>query len=372
MSEHTASGSYKAWDNKDYPWPPPEGWYQAPDGLWWPEGYGPGPAGVETAPTQVLPTVTEAAADPTQTLPTVAGTPPAAANSGLAAEPLGSISQPPTAPEPAPETYTPPVSVAPPVAAPPPGMPVAEVAPAVSTPPGYGAAAPGAPGSQEPAKGGKSGLKVLLIMLGIGFVVLLVAVPVVLFAVGVPTDTDAGTTTTAAQPQAETTLVKRPAPPEGVGPGSLSEPWAIDDSVAIFYPDLDGDGQEIRWTVKVAGPAVDGTAQVLAENEFNDPPPAGQVFVLVPIEVTYKSGPDAVSSSVLQFEAIGPSGQLLTESDNYCGVVPNDFDNTGQVTPGEVLQGNVCWSVPAEDLPDLKLIVEVSAAQGAVYIDVTR
>lgn len=33
--------SYTAWDDNRYQWPPPEGWYQASDGKWWPEGYGP-------------------------------------------------------------------------------------------------------------------------------------------------------------------------------------------------------------------------------------------------------------------------------------------------------------------------------------------
>jgi hypothetical protein len=33
--------SYTAWDDNLYEWPPPDGWYQASDGKWWPEGYGP-------------------------------------------------------------------------------------------------------------------------------------------------------------------------------------------------------------------------------------------------------------------------------------------------------------------------------------------
>ncbi len=39
--------SYTAWDDKLYQWPPPDGWYEAGDGKWWPEGYGPGPVGAE-------------------------------------------------------------------------------------------------------------------------------------------------------------------------------------------------------------------------------------------------------------------------------------------------------------------------------------
>lgn len=33
--------SYTAWNDKLYEWPPPDGWYQADDGKWWPDGYGP-------------------------------------------------------------------------------------------------------------------------------------------------------------------------------------------------------------------------------------------------------------------------------------------------------------------------------------------
>ena len=33
--------TYTAWDDNQYQWPPPDGWYEATDGKWWPEGYGP-------------------------------------------------------------------------------------------------------------------------------------------------------------------------------------------------------------------------------------------------------------------------------------------------------------------------------------------
>jgi len=42
-----SEASYTAWDDNLYAWPPPEGWYRATDGRWWPAGYG--PAGQATA-----------------------------------------------------------------------------------------------------------------------------------------------------------------------------------------------------------------------------------------------------------------------------------------------------------------------------------
>lgn len=37
------SETYTGWDGKSYPWPPPDGWYEAPDGRWWAPGTGPKP-----------------------------------------------------------------------------------------------------------------------------------------------------------------------------------------------------------------------------------------------------------------------------------------------------------------------------------------
>ena len=57
--------SYTAWDDKQYVWPPPDGWYEAPDGKWWPEGYGP-PQVVETqapAPADASTSASSAVAD---------------------------------------------------------------------------------------------------------------------------------------------------------------------------------------------------------------------------------------------------------------------------------------------------------------------
>ena len=41
------SETYTGWDGKPYPWPPPEGWYEAVDGRWWAPGTGPNPPGAE-------------------------------------------------------------------------------------------------------------------------------------------------------------------------------------------------------------------------------------------------------------------------------------------------------------------------------------
>lgn len=65
------SDTYIGWDGKQYPWPPPDGWYEAIDGRYWAPGTGPNPppqgAGTAPEPTADPP----AATDPGAT--TVAG-----------------------------------------------------------------------------------------------------------------------------------------------------------------------------------------------------------------------------------------------------------------------------------------------------------
>ncbi len=90
MSEAT----YTAWDDNSYPWPPPDGWYQAGDGKWWPEGYGPqagaeGTGQVEESgsATETTAVATTAASDgPTSASSSTVGASAAGYSSAAAAE----------------------------------------------------------------------------------------------------------------------------------------------------------------------------------------------------------------------------------------------------------------------------------------------
>lgn len=59
--------SYTAWDDKQYVWPPPDGWYLAADGKWWPEGYGPPVEAAEPEPLVESESDPAPAADPEPT-----------------------------------------------------------------------------------------------------------------------------------------------------------------------------------------------------------------------------------------------------------------------------------------------------------------
>ncbi len=341
--------TYTAWDDKEYPWPPPDGWYVAGDGKWWPEGYGPG-------------------ATPTADPHTIVEPAPAPAPAPLAA--------------PAPD----------PIAAPAPA-PLAAAAPApVAAPSGeYGATPPpgtahGAPPAASSGSSGGSPGKILALLGGLLFLV--VAGIGGFFALRggadedpaaatttIPVATAGGDETTTTAPPATTTSTAPPVDdtvaettPSGDVQGTFENPYEAGDRVSVFYDDFDS-GEERRWVIEVMGPVADITQAVLDENQFNDEPPAGSVFAAVPVRVTYESGPAPADVFDLNFFAIGPSGVVLKPFDQTCGVTPNELAAFAELFPGGSVEGNVCWATPSGDLTSLKMIVEVIFVDGQIYID---
>lgn len=398
VREKTVTESYQAWDENEYPWPPPAGWYQAPDGLWWPQGHGPGPVAEPAAPAPAVAPPVQAPpvqappvqAPPVQAAPPVeeppVQTPPAQAAPTVAAP---SVAPPPAQAPPvaAPPVETP-VQAAPPVAeipapgfsqpGPPSGAPQGYAAPAGIAAPGLSSpgtvAAPGAPGTiepEEPESGSKKTM--LLVALGLAVAAILVAIPVLLF-LKTSDDTESTTSTTAIDGDAPETTVTTAAvdtaPPRGTGPGSLDEPWSVGDPIIVSYAEPDAEAS--RWTVQVTAAVVDASTILQNADASNPAPAGGNVYAMVPVKLTYKSGPTAISALELNLNGFGASGTVYTLAGNSCGSVPEQLDFTASLQPGDSIEGHVCWEVPASELASLKLLVQVLDAQGVVYIDVNN
>lgn len=322
------SDTYTAWDNNQYPSPPPADWYQAPDGLWWPEGYGPGPAAAE-------PEVAPAPAPPVQA--------------------------PPARPTPAVDSYSPPVSEPGVGFAPPPGAPAPDLNPPTLD---LGPAPGSAEANPEPAQKSSRPNTGLLVALGLLVAAVLVGVPLALYLASSSDDDEADATTeTTAAPADNPDL-----PLPGTGPGSLNQAWKIGDPVAVFYDNTDT-GTNGRWTVRVSEPVADATSSIVGVNEFNEAPAAGYVYALIPVEVTFKTGSADAVITDLSFNALGASGELFTVRSSYCGVVPNELSMSAGIAPGDRIVGNLCWAVPASDVASLKLVIQAEGVAGAVYVD---
>ena len=126
--------------------------------------------------------------------------------------------------------------------------------------------------------------------------------------------------------------------PDPNGPvGSRGNPIPLQETVTM------GD-----WEVRVLGSIDDATEQVLAENDFNDPPRDGGQFVIAEIEATYVG----TDSSIFAVDAtVGLVGDAAVGYDveDSCGVIPNALDDFSEVFPGGALSGNICWEVPSSD-----------------------
>jgi len=128
--------------------------------------------------------------------------------------------------------------------------------------------------------------------------------------------------------------------------GTRSEPVPVGAEVAF----------ENGWTVKVLGTTPDGTAAVLAENQFNDPPAAGTQFYLVNVSAAYDGADSASPLGGLSFNALDRGNTQIREG--RCGVVPDPFDSFTEVFAGGSLTGNLCFAVSSERVDSLVMYVD--------------
>ena len=101
----------------------------------------------------------------------------------------------------------------------------------------------------------------------------------------------------------------------------------------------------------------DGTALVMAENQFNEPPEPGEQFVLVRVAGTYEGNETGNFFFDLSYEAVGESAVAYTTYEDSCGSIPDRIPTTDVFTGGMV-SGNLCWSVRSEDVASLVMYIQ--------------
>lgn len=115
------------------------------------------------------------------------------------------------------------------------------------------------------------------------------------------------------------------------------------------HPTLDG------WQLEVLGSVPDATGAVLAENQFNSPPPPGEVFSIARVRATRTAaGSDSFGGSY-RLRVVGSAAVVYTTFEHSCGVIPDELPSA-QVFTGGAVEGNVCWSVPAGEVSSLVLV----------------
>ncbi len=99
------------------------------------------------------------------------------------------------------------------------------------------------------------------------------------------------------------------------------------------------------WDITVVSVDKNATAKVLAENQFNDKPKAGQVYILVKVSATYTGEDQGDPSFGLGASFLGSDKRIYSDSDSSC-VEPASLSDEPKVTKGGKVTGNLCILVP--------------------------
>lgn len=131
--------------------------------------------------------------------------------------------------------------------------------------------------------------------------------------------------------------------------GTRDNPIAIGSRAAV------GD-----WVISVESVLPNANEVVSNENQFNDPPAAGNQFFIARVAATYIGEESAPFWLELDNKLVGSSNVAYEGIDAYCGVIPDDPTETGEVFPGGTVSANLCWSISEADAESVLLILEPS------------
>lgn len=157
-----------------------------------------------------------------------------------------------------------------------------------------------------------------------------------------------------------------------IGAGALLDP-AIDPSAPLGsynnpYPVGSAQPTEGDWSIQVDSVTPDGTQAVLDENSFNEEPEAGRQFFIATITATNNGSAPATFDGNFRLRVRGADGTVYTAFGDACGVTPNEWDQNIEVAPGQSLTGNLCWSVPTDQLANLRMFDDAAEnTTGLVY-----
>ena len=113
------------------------------------------------------------------------------------------------------------------------------------------------------------------------------------------------------------------------------------------------------WTLAVTEVMPDATDVVMAENEFNDPPADGRQFVMFTVDATYEGEDSGTAWLDFSWAIVGSEGNTFaTGADDYCGVIPDPLDDTGETFPDGSVSGNVCISAESAQVDGATIRIE--------------
>lgn len=115
------------------------------------------------------------------------------------------------------------------------------------------------------------------------------------------------------------------------------------------------------WSIKVVSVIPDASAEIVAGNQFNDPPVEGNQFFMAAIEATYTGTETSTFWIDTSLKAVGITSVAYEGGFGAsCGVISNELTDAGETFPGGTISGNVCWSIKTSDASSLAMLAEES------------
>lgn len=124
--------------------------------------------------------------------------------------------------------------------------------------------------------------------------------------------------------------------------GSRSNPLPIGATV-VLDDEMGG-----VWEVTLLPPSLNANELVLAENMFNDEPPEGLQYALLPVSATYLGDETGTAAWDLEFAFVSSSGTTHKQFD-VMAVGPNELSNINELYDGGVAEGNIVIAIPSVD-----------------------
>lgn len=107
-----------------------------------------------------------------------------------------------------------------------------------------------------------------------------------------------------------------------------------------------------EWSVVVNSFDAAATDQVLAENEFNEEPPAGETYALANVTIT-RVAAEAQTPMMVTVEYVTASGNVIGSWDNPA-VAPDAVDSN-ELYEGATVTGNLVFLIPEGDAGSLRV-----------------
>jgi hypothetical protein len=147
--------------------------------------------------------------------------------------------------------------------------------------------------------------------------------------------------------------------PEAAAEGTRENPWPLGSTI-----------EADDWTVVVNSVALGATDEIIAANQFNEPPVEGNEFILINYTVTY-TGDDADGqmAAFVGVDYVTPDGVTIDSTDAIV-VAPEPIDVTATLYNGGSITGNKALSVPSASAGEGVLAIRPGMIADTVFVAV--